>query len=301
MSDLLVGLTSEDMREQLARLRDADPTQRVLGWLLEPARDLDWAHTVGVVTDPGLAACVPPLPPLALRLICAEPDPAMFLYTGIVDLRGLLALHDRYAKRVEGPARVLDFGCGCGRLTRFLDPARWDVNAVDVNPDQVAWCRANLPHVETLETGCAPPLPFEEGAFDFVYSLSIFSHLAPAMVDRWLAELARVTASGGILAVTFLGPRGLDVIAGSDGHQAATHLPAAEVPAVREALRATGAVLRPYPEGETERIGVATDEYGITFLDPAWAREAAERAGLTVLEHVVGGIRGFQDVLVVSR
>jgi methylase of polypeptide subunit release factors len=41
--------------------------------------------------------------------------------------------------------RVFDFGCGSGRLARFLDMAPGiDGFGSDVNADQVAWCQANL-------------------------------------------------------------------------------------------------------------------------------------------------------------
>ena len=143
----------------------------------------------------------------------------MFLFTGFNDLVTLTTQYRKHATSIPTRPRVLDFGCGCGRMTRFLDPSAWDICATEVNPDHVAWCRANLPDVDTRENGYVPPLSFDDGEFDFVYSMSIFSHLSAAKIVAWLGELPRVTTRGGIVAVTFHGAHALRIISDSAEHQ----------------------------------------------------------------------------------
>src|SRR5436305_15224404 len=40
---------------------------------------------------------------------------------------------------------VLDFGCGCGRVTRYWSDFHGQVAGSDVDAPAVEWCRANLP------------------------------------------------------------------------------------------------------------------------------------------------------------
>jgi SAM-dependent methyltransferase len=297
----LANLTSAPMHERLAQWCAEDPAHRVLHYLLGPERVLEWAHSVGVATDPRLAACVPPVPPIALREITAEIEPPMFLYTGFLDLMQLVALYDQHAACPPPRPRVLDFGCGCGRLTRFLDPARWDACASEVNPDQVAWCCANLPAVDTRLNGYEPPLDFAAGSFDFVYSISIFSHLSATMVEAWLHELARLTKPGGIVIVTFHGEQALHIIVRSADHQAASHMTPENARAILERLPRERIILLPYPSEELRSIKVGTSNYGVTFIDPHFIGEIALRHHLEPLAHVTAGLRGFQDIVVFRR
>lgn len=300
MPHYLDGLTSATMRERLAQRCADDPSVRVVGHLLGE-RILEWAHSVGVATDPWLAECVPPIPPHALRSITAEIDPAMFLFTGFLDLTILTTLYRQHATSIPPRPRVLDFGCGCGRMTRFLDPSAWEVCATEVNPDHVAWCRSHLPGVDTRENGYAPPLSFDAGDFDVVYSLSIFSHLCARLIPVWLGELARVTTPGGIIMVTFHGPRALEIIAESAPHQAAVHLTGDDARAILARLPTERVVLVPYPPAEIQYINVGTPDYGTTFLDLAWVFGAGRAHDLEPLAHVPAGLRGFQDILVLRR
>lgn len=301
MPHFLEGLTSEMMRRRMAERFAAEPANRVVHHLLGRERVLEWAHSVGVATDLGLAECVPPLPPRELREITAEVDPAMFLFTGIHDVLSFMSLYHQHAGSAPERPRVLDFGCGCGRLTRFFDPARWEVCASEVNPDHVAWCRANLPGVDTRANGPAPPLSFGSESFDLAYSLSILSHLSAAMIDAWLAELKRVTRPGGIVIVTYHGARVLELTMDSPAHQAALHLSPEDAREILDRLPRERIILLPYPAQEIDKIHVEARDYGNTFIDPAYALELPAKHELEPLACLTGGLRGSQDVLVLRR
>jgi SAM-dependent methyltransferase len=107
------------------------------------------------------------------------------------------------------PLRVLEWGCGPGRLIRHiaaLSPGReMRLAGADYNPESIAWCRANLPGIEFVENGLNPPLPFADGEFDAVYNFSVFTHLSEAVQLDWTKELARVLKPGGLLACTTAG------------------------------------------------------------------------------------------------
>lgn len=92
--------------------------------------------------------------------------------------------------------RVLDLGCGKGRFGRALVARGARVVGLDLSA-------AMLRSAEGLERvrGSARRLPFDSGAFDRVVAVEVFEHLPPAAWDRTLAEIRRVLAPGGVLAI----------------------------------------------------------------------------------------------------
>jgi SAM-dependent methyltransferase len=140
----------------------------------------------------------PPLPPRRLMVRVAG--------TGDADwfLRGGRAGYDAIAAHVPLAQiqSVLDFGCGCGRVTRWWSDFHGQVAGSDVSPPAVAWCRENLPFARFEENALAPPLVFEDESFDLVYALSVFTHLTGDLQLAWRDELRRVLRPGGLLLVT---------------------------------------------------------------------------------------------------
>jgi len=103
---------------------------------------------------------------------------------------------------------VLDFGCGSGRVMRYFHNLTSECQffGTDVDGEAVSWCQRNLAKIGTFEiNGPLPPLPFDEAFFDFVYSISVFTHLPEEMQFQWLRELRRVTKPGGYLLLSIHG------------------------------------------------------------------------------------------------
>jgi SAM-dependent methyltransferase len=99
--------------------------------------------------------------------------------------------------------RVLDFGCGCGRIIRHIrtmSPA--DLHGSDLNPDLIDWCQRQLTFGRFLCNGLAPPLSYHRDSFDLVYSISVLTHLDEDLQNQWLEELRRILTPGGALLVT---------------------------------------------------------------------------------------------------
>jgi SAM-dependent methyltransferase len=140
----------------------------------------------------------PPLPPRRLMVrVAGTADPDWFLRSG-------RAAYDAIAAQVPLAeiSAVLDFGCGCGRVTRYWSDHAGSVAGSDVNAEAIAWCRANLPFGRFETNGLAPPLAFDEASFDLVYALSVFTHLTPDLQTAWRDELHRVLKPGGRLLLT---------------------------------------------------------------------------------------------------
>lgn len=152
-----------------------------------------------------------PIPPFSLRILVAgSPDIGWFLDSGRQGAETIRAALLRNGMDVARCRAILDFGCGCGRVTRHWATLASEVHGTDLHPRLVEWCRRNLGFGRFRTNGLAPPLDYENGRFDLVYALSVFTHLPEALQHAWMAELFRVLRPGGSLVLTTHGRRYLD-------------------------------------------------------------------------------------------
>lgn len=102
---------------------------------------------------------------------------------------------------------VLDFGCGCGRVMRYWrNVPGTDFYGTDSNPDAIAWCKRYLSDIACFSINQPiPPMKFDDEKFDFVYAISIFTHLNEELQRSWIKELRRVINPGGFLLITLHG------------------------------------------------------------------------------------------------
>jgi len=169
--------------------------------LLERRRSRREGEDLGGEAD-GLA-----IPPARLRvLVNGISDADWFLASGRAQtgyLRDLLEEVGRPLERMDG---ILEFGCGCGRMTRWWAQAHGPhIDACDYNVELVAWCEQNLPFAEFRRNELQPPLPYAADGFDFIYAFSVFTHLSVELARGWLTELRRVCKPGGLVWFTVHG------------------------------------------------------------------------------------------------
>jgi SAM-dependent methyltransferase len=105
-------------------------------------------------------------------------------------------------------ARVLDFGCGWGRLVRFfardVEPGR--LCGCDPVEEILELCRRTRVPAELARSDFSPErLPFDE-PFDLVFAFSVFTHLAESTHERCLDAIHAGMRPGGILVVTIRPP-----------------------------------------------------------------------------------------------
>jgi len=102
---------------------------------------------------------------------------------------------------------VLDFGCGCGRLLAgwVINGFKMRLQGCDRNPDLVDWCNRHIPGVSVRINRLGQNLPFEDDSFDFVYLISVFTHLSIEEQTLLISEFQRVLRPGGYVYVTFHG------------------------------------------------------------------------------------------------
>ena len=299
MSDFLASVTTPALLGRLQEIEAERPDVRVALYMLSHNRRPEWIHSIAAASDEPTRRLLPPLPPTALRSIVSASEDEVFLWTGAVDLSNLLQLYEQYAASRPAKPRVFDFGCGCGRLTRFLHLSdRYEATASDANPDHVRWCAANLRNVRTLANEFKPPLALAASSMDFVYSLSVFTHLSLEVSTAWLAELARITTSGGIIAITTHGYPALDIIASSAVHQSMFSLTAEQAREMKRVLPERGHIYLPY-DATTLVIANLGSSYGNGFLDASVGQLSAP--GLEQIDCLPGGLRGWQDIIVFRK
>jgi ubiquinone/menaquinone biosynthesis C-methylase UbiE len=103
-----------------------------------------------------------------------------------------------------GDKRILELGCGCGRMIRHLKDFAdsGEVWGTDVYAEYIIWCKQYLsPPFNFATTTIIPHLPFEDGYFDFIYAGSVFTHIDD-LQDAWLLEIRRVLAPSGMFYIT---------------------------------------------------------------------------------------------------
>lgn len=132
------------------------------------------------------------------------------------------------SSRLSGSARVLDFGCGQGRLLNGLVHDRIRIAeyvGIDVDAEAISWCVRNLDYdvfdisfvwynqanrrYHATGTEYAK-VPVPENRFDLAFSNSVFSHLDAADAAKFAAQLRPLLRPDGRLYLTAFTESGVD-------------------------------------------------------------------------------------------
>lgn len=159
-----------------------------------------------------------PIPPAHLIfLVSGTRNVEWFLRSGRAAADSIRNVTDQNGVRLPEMDRILDFGCGCGRVLRYwkdLDgPA---VEGCDSNPKLIRWVSAKLPFADAKTNSIHPPLPYEDDRFDMLYALSVFTHLDASLQHPWMQELQRVVRPRGYLIITTHGDRHAGALNGKE-------------------------------------------------------------------------------------
>jgi len=120
--------------------------------------------------------------------------------------------------------RVLDVGSGIGRmalpLTQHLT-GRGSYDGIEIDPFKVRYCRRTVGwrhpnfrfhHADVFNKYYNPHgrlpaaeyrFPFADESFDFVFLVSVFTHMLPADLEHYVSEIARVMAKGATCIASF--------------------------------------------------------------------------------------------------
>lgn len=216
----------------------------------------------------------PPLPPPELiHLVAGSTDADWFHEGGRLGADSIVGILEKNGLALGGMSAVLDFGCGVGRVLRYWRDVKGPCfHGSDYNPVLVDWCRQNLLFATFNVNLLHGALSYATGTFDFIYALSVFTHLTPEQQDFWMGELGRTLRPGGHLLMTTHGEHYVD------------QLPPAEQAAFRSGQRVVFA-------GESAGTNVCA-----TFHPPAYVRKHMA-ASYAVVDFIPEGAKGnpWQD------
>lgn len=121
-------------------------------------------------------------------------------------------------------ARILDIGCGIGRiavpLTGYLDDSG-SYEGFDIVRTGIRWCKMNITpkypnfrfqHVDVFNETYNPQgkiqskdllFPYPKNEFDFIFLTSVFTHMLPKEIEQYISEINRVLKPGGDCLMTF--------------------------------------------------------------------------------------------------
>lgn len=191
-----------DLAENSCQIKPTAPSVGTRGCLFSIPRHADVeSHREQFVATP-----TAPLPPEHLiKRAGGDANVSTYLRTGHLMARSIDELLHSRTIAVKENARVLDFGCGSGRLAAWLrlKYLRWELHGTDRHAESVAWAQSNLEDIGRFACNLdVPPLPYWDGFFDLVIAFFVFTQPDDELQSEWFEELVRVTRPGGHLIVS---------------------------------------------------------------------------------------------------
>jgi ubiquinone/menaquinone biosynthesis C-methylase UbiE len=144
-----------------------------------------------------------PIPPKEFWLGYAS-DAQAYISSGERHVTNMIRALEENGFSIGGAKRILEFGCGAGRMIRHLPEIALNAElwGVDISAEHIRWCIENLtPAIHFATTTVVPHLPFEDRYFDLIFCGSVFTHIEDIQ-ESWLLELGRVLRPSGKLYIT---------------------------------------------------------------------------------------------------
>ena len=217
------------------------------------------------------------------------------------DLVGNFFLDEFWRLGLFSPStRVLDAGCGCGRIARALAQDRRlqemeiRYTGMDIDRACIEWCQRHITpvnhrfkfyHADCSNFSYNPNgssstgtyvFPHPDASFDLILLTSVMTHLLEGDMIHYLAEVSRMLAPGGVIYASFFLYESLDLAAAG----AARH-----------------GICFPFRKGNA---AVNRDDYpnNAVAYDEPFVRRTVQELGLEIIEPTHYGL---QDLLLLSK
>ena len=102
---------------------------------------------------------------------------------------------------LDSGSRILDIGCGKGYLLYDIKKLLPEAEICGVDISEYAVNNAKEEVRGSITKGCATALPWEDGYFDLVISITTMHNLGASELDTALKEMVRVSRGGKYLCV----------------------------------------------------------------------------------------------------
>ena len=113
--------------------------------------------------------------------------------------------------------KVLEIGCGAGRVTRALARQFGEVHAVDVSGEMIAQAKQaliNQPNAHVYQNNGMDLSVIPDGQFDFAFSTIVFQHIPSRdVIHNYVKEVARLLKPGALFKFQVQGDNTLNTTA----------------------------------------------------------------------------------------
>lgn len=214
-----------------------------------------------------------PIPPVSLRARVGGVSISDFQRAGAWSADLIESAFAAVGRDIATAGPLLDLACGCGRTLAFLAERHpeLELHGCDIDRPALAWLARNYPQIDTAVNGFEPPLPYPDGRFGSVVSVSLFTHLDAARQERWISEVRRVLAPGGVAVVSVHSPEAFTSFASG---ASPTAIPPERL-ARHAPLERAGFVFEATPPSRWNALRFidADGGWGLAFHTEPWLRE----------------------------
>jgi len=153
---------------------------------------------------PNMKSFFPVMPPDTVQDSWTGSHGVALLRQSLLFIKTLTAGYMEITGKQLQTAKVLDYGCGWGRLIRLLYKFVPYENIYGVDPWQksIDLCRQYGVRANLMVSDYVPRiLPFDE-KFDLIFAFSVFTHLSEKTANTVLQTLRNYCSNDGLLAIT---------------------------------------------------------------------------------------------------
>ncbi len=163
-----------------------------------------WLFTHGYDSNPLVRQILPSTPNEEIQKKFTGRSGHLALSQAFAAYKLFKAILTEHYKDIRHCERVMDFGCGWGRIIRFFlrDIDGQGLWGIDCYGEMIELCRSQGLPCQFMAIDPIPPTSFPSESFDLVYLYSVFSHLSEETHLKWLEEFRRILKPGGIVIAT---------------------------------------------------------------------------------------------------
>jgi SAM-dependent methyltransferase len=163
-------------------------------------------HLEGREQCPFLAGYLPSLPQAVLDPGTSGASGPAAIEAGFEAYKIIRRELRKHGRPLEPSDRVLDFGCGWGRIIRYFthDVMPENLWGIDISAAAIEACRETNRWARFEQNSPLPPCRFDDDTFDLIYAYAVFSHLSERSHLAWLEEFERILKPGGVFISTTL-------------------------------------------------------------------------------------------------
>lgn len=165
-----------------------------------------WLLTEGHkhISNKALRSLMPAMPDEQIQVNWTGRSGYATLHQAFLAFKLFKKIINKHHKDIRSCDRILDFGCGWGRIIRFFlkDIEPRGLWGIDCYEEAITICknsnlRCNLESIDVM-----PPTGLPDASFDAIYLYSVFSHLSEEAHMAWLLEFKRILKPGGVVIAT---------------------------------------------------------------------------------------------------